>query len=510
MSTSNLSAYREEVEQGLPSEIGNLDRALERQSFYDYEGERYERRFRRDAESSFDFQGRSHRQSGFLRETIGKLCGHLYCPGPSRRWSEPAGDEFLQKVYRDNHVNSLLHRADCLSTLNDVVAIQIDAGEGDFDKKPLTYRLWAREQFCVWCDSDEPTVPIVVCTKDLYDGQVRYRLWNDEEVWTFLGKKLEPGAGGGWQTSGKVAVAKLEKKEPHEYKCLPFSFIHFEPPVQQFYGVAVGEFLMGAEVCIDNRLMKLDESIDKYQNPIPVAEGVDEQWKPNIEPGRWIRMPLANPRLDSGGNYQAGDYAKLYYVQAQIDVTGAWEDIRQYIDLALEAADIPKSAVRMEQMGTASGIALMVEQEPLLKRAENRRGAFCVYEEDLAQRSLRCAGNHYGKSELVTLADKGSILCAWPRPRLSINTPDQLSLVMEEEANKLRSRLMTIEDMYGVNRDEALEMLAQFEKDAKDMMAAAPLLMTPPAQDENSPEHPTGFENFAPQTNAPPGKGPEI
>jgi hypothetical protein len=507
MSTSNLNAYREEVEAGLPNEIAFLDRALERQAYYDYEGQRYERRFRRDAESSFDFQGRSHRQSGFLRETIGKLCAHLYNPGPSRRWSEPSGDEFLQKVYRDNLINSLMLRADCLSTLNDVVAIQIDAGEGDFERKPLTYRLWAREQFCAWCDGDEPTIPVVVCTKDLFDGQMRYRLWNDEEVWTFLSKKLDPGTGGGEPTSGG-RVARLEKKEPHDYGCLPFSFIHYELPIQQFYGVAIGEFLMGAEVTIDNRLMLLDESIQKYLNPIPVAEGVDELWKPNIEPGRWIRMPLANPRLDSGGNYVAGDYAKLYYVQASIEVQAAWEDLRNYIDQALEAAEIPKSSVRMEQMGVASGISLMVEQEPLLKRAENRRAGFTVYETDLAQRSLTCAGNHYGKSELVAAGEKGDLVAAWPQARMAVNTPDKLDLALQEEAAKLKSRLMTIMDWYGVGREEALELAKQIEQDNIDLVAAAPALTAPP-DPENEPENPNGVPNIGPTTEAH-GKEPDI
>ena len=51
-----------------------------------------------------------------------------------------------------------------------------------------------------------------------------------------------------------------------------------------------------------------------------------------------MKVQPSQQRLDSGGNYVAGDYAKLYYVQANIDVTGGWEDLRNYIDLALEAA----------------------------------------------------------------------------------------------------------------------------------------------------------------------------
>lgn len=498
MPTNDLSAYREEVEAGLPSEIKYLDAALERQAFYDYEGGRYERRFRRDAESSFDFQGRSHRQSGFLREAIGKLCGHLYCPGPSRRWSESAGDDFLQKVYRDNLVNALMLRADCLSTLNDVVAIQIDAGEGDFEKKPLTYRLWAREQFCAWCDPDEPCVPIVCVTKDMFDGQVRYRLWNDMEVQTFLGRKLDPGDGGGEPTSGRVAVAKpVGPPEPHDYGCLPFTFVHYELPIQQFYGVAIGEFLFKAEVSIDNRLMSLDESIGKYLNPIPVAEGVDALWKPNIEPGRWIRMPRAAPTINAEGNYEPGEFARLYYVQAEIQVTAAWEDLKNYIEQAIEAADIPKSAVRMEQMGVASGISLIVEQEPLLKRAEGRRITYTTYEDDLGKRSLTCAGNHYGKPELLAAAEKGAIVAVWPQARLAVNTPDKLEMGMQEVQAGLKSHLQLIQDWYNVGREEALEIVKQIQEDTKELAKAFPEMAAANALPDPEKEHEQTLEQIA-------------
>ena len=67
---------------------------------------------------------------------------------------------------------------------------------------------------------------------------------------------------------------------------------------------------------------------------------------------------------------------------------------------------MPISAARMEQQGVASGIALMVEQEPLLKRAEKRRHTFKVYECDLARRTLVVTANHYGMPELMAAAEK--------------------------------------------------------------------------------------------------------
>lgn len=388
----NLVPYQYEVERGLPLEAPAMDEALERQAFYDFDGFKYERRFRRDAESSFDFAGRSHRPSGFLRECIEILCEHLYSPGPARRWDDKAGDDLLQRVWADNLIDALMLEADQLSTLNDWCAIQIDPGEGDFAARPITYRLWGRESVAVWTDPNDAVRPLVVCTKDKYDEQTRYRLWTDEVVQTFLTPKLREN-----QTSGGRVAYRTGPPEPHGYGCLPFSFIHYKLPIRDFEITGIGRFLHKAEIHLDDRLSRLDESIHKHINPIPVAEGMPSDWKPTLEPGRFVRMPRQGMTPGLTGGYERGEFARLYYLQATIDVEGAWLDATNYINRALEAARVPLSAARMEQQGVASGISLMVEQEPLLKRAEQRRQGKKVMEADLARRTLTVARNHYGR-----------------------------------------------------------------------------------------------------------------
>jgi hypothetical protein len=485
----DLGVYRSEVEHGLPLQQPDLDISIERQAFFDYDGFRFERRFRRDAESSFDFAGRSHRPSGFLRECIEILCEHLYVPGPSRRWSETAGDELLQRVYSDNLIDSIMFEADQLSSLNERVLIQIDPGEGDFALKPITYRLWGSEQFWVWSDPDNPTIPSVVCTKDKFDEQTRYRLWTAEEVQTFLTPKLKP-----LQTSGGRVAIPVGPPEPHGYGCLPFTLVSYKLPIRDLRVSCVGDLLWKAEIHIDDRLSRLDESIHKHLNPIPVAEGMPDQWKPILEPGRFIRMPLAAPAIGASGGYERGEFARLYYLSVTIDVGGAWEDCRNYMNQALEAARVPLSAARMEQSGVASGISLMVEQEPLLKRAERRRGPFRVYENDLGKRTLMVCGNHYGKAELVSAAAKGNLILGWPQARLAVNTPDKLELGASEVAMGLKSHLMLIMDWYGIGRTDALQMAEQIALDQTDLaavnpeMAAARVMPPGPGGEESSDE----------------------
>ena len=457
-----------------------MDLALERQAFYDYEGLRYERHFRRDAETTFDFVGRSKRIGGFLRQCVEKLCAHLYSPGPARRWSEDAGDEFLQTVWKDNLLNSLMLEADKLSTLNGWCGIQIDAGStttedgtrlSDYTNKPITYRVWGREQLCVWTDPESASTPQVVCTKDAYDAQIRYRLWSDTEVWTFLTNKQPPAVKGGIPTSdGNSPVLRF--KEKHDYGVLPFTFIHYDLPIRCFETVSAGEFLWKAGIHIDDRLMRLDEAINKHMNPVPWAKNVPETWKPIVQPMRFIRLP-GGDMVPTDNGFEVAEGAELGFLQAMIDVASAWDDLSRYIRQCLAAVGM-ENEFSMEQIDLASGVALMLKQEPLIKRSENRRTTFAVYEEDLAKRTLICAGNHYGKPELVSQTELGHLTAGWPRPRLAVVTTDILDVGIAEVQNGLKSHLMLIQDTYGIGRDEALALLEQMKEDDADVAKIMP------------------------------------
>jgi len=497
----DLNKYREEVETGLEGETEAMDRARERKDFYDYDGKKYNKYFRRDSESWEDWHERSHRQSGFLRKCIDKLCANLYQPGPSRKWSEPSGDEFLQGVYRQNHINALMLEADKLSTLNTVIAIQIDAGDAtlgydeegsplsDYAVKPITYRLWEQQNFWAWTSPDDDRVVEAVCVKDMYDTQVRYRLWSDTEVWTFLTKLQQPGLKGGRPTSGGTA-AELKTRKTHDYGCLPFTFIHYDLPVNGFHSVkAPGNFLVTAEIAIDNRLMKTDESIDKHMNPLPWVKGADENLKIIKGPLRFLRLPREQGQFTDQG-YQPGDHVEIGQLEMHIDVAGCWDDLDKYDRLSMEAVGLPLSSIRMEQMGVASGIALMVEQEPLLKRAEGRRSTFKVYECDLGKRTLTCAGNHYGKPALLKAAETGDHALAWPTPQLAVMTQDLFDLELQKVQQGVSSHIMLIMKTYNVGRDEALEIAKQIKEDAEELaklypeMAAANAMPDPKADAE--------------------------
>ena len=449
-----LKHVQDEVLSGLMNCKVHLDEALENQAFFDWDGERYIPI--RDAETGFDFQGREKRQSGFLAECIDVLTEDLYCPGPSRTFSDAAGEEFLARVWADNLYPALMYRSDTLSHLNRVVAIQVDAGEGDWDELPCTLRLWGREEFYAWTDPDDIRKPVAVVTIDRFDLTTRYRLWTDKEVQTYETKKADGTAGG--------TAAVFVRTEPNTYGMIPFGFFWYELPLRSFYPASPGTFLRKGEVRIDDRLSRMDESINKHLNPIWLAKNMPDGWQPIIEAMRVMIVRSSGPKMGSKG-FEAGADPEVTALQVRIDIEGSWNDLMKYINQLLEAMRVPLTAVRMEQSGTASGFALMVEQAPLAKRARKRRIPAHFSECYITRVILTCCGNHYGKPELVDAAKTGRLTLAWPQPTIPVPGPDRDQT--NENAIKLgtKSRLIVIQEEYGCDRDQAIAIMRQIKAD---------------------------------------------
>lgn len=453
---NTLNAIDKEICAGLPNEKAALDEARENQAFFDLDAERYIPM--REAESTFDFERREKRTSGFLRECIEILTDDLYAPGPSRTFDVPAGHEFLERVWQDNLFDALMQRTDELTHLNRVVAVQVDACEGDFQAKPITLRLWGRDEFVVWTDEREHTKPLAVCTIDRVDLTTRYRLWTDTTVYEYRTAK----AGG---TSGGT-TAKLVSAEDHDYGRIPFGFAWYDLPVRSFFPASLGTFLARGEKRIDDRLSRLDESIHKHLNPIPVAENVPDGWQPLIEPQRFIILRNRGPVMSENG-YMPGEPARLSYLQSKIQVADAWLDLTNFANQQLEAARVPLSAVRAVQTSTASGFALICEQAPLLKRARRRRAPALYSECDITKAILECAGNHYGKAELVAAGKHGRLTLGWPEPTIPIPGRDRDTSNASQIAAGTKSKTMVVMESYSCDRPQAQEILKQIADDRK-------------------------------------------
>jgi hypothetical protein len=257
MGYPDITAIHEDVERGLQSQQHRLDSAAMAQAFWDYDGKKLMTLFLREAETPFDYIARPYRMSGLCRQIVEILCEHLYSPGPGRVWGLPAakpesksaGNEFLELVYGDNSIDAMMCRADQLSTLSNVAAIQVDVDEGVFQDKPVTLRLWGAEDFAVWTDPDNRVIPKVVCTVDRFETTSTYRCWTEDECSIYKSNaniKMEGGK-----------VAKFVESIPHKYDCLPFGFVHNCQPITTFWESGPGAMLVSGEVNTNSRLSRL-------------------------------------------------------------------------------------------------------------------------------------------------------------------------------------------------------------------------------------------------------------
>lgn len=482
----SLDTYAREVENGLPSVKKLLDDRVECRAYYDLDARRY--RTQRNAEQTFDWVNRVYRQSGITHQCVNILCEHLYSPGPSRQFDVEAGEEFLERVWTDNHFDSLMQEADKISTLNDVCALQIDAALGNFDEKPITIRLWGAEEFWAWTDPLESTRVVALVTIDRFNETTTYRLWNAEEVRVYRTEQ-----------NGRVAYYQKAESSRHDYGELPFEFVHYEFPHRHFWTVGIGHHLARAEEVINDDMSLMKEAKDKYLAPICLAYGVPPEWRPVIEPGRWLKMPGSERTPTATGSFEKSAGSELKYLQAKLELEEGWKDITLFLNQVLESAQIPKSAVRMEQDTARSGVAIIAEQIPLLNRARKRRRPFQIYESQIARKILLCAGNYYDDPALVQAAHEGTLTLGWSDPSIPFPSVDRNEIYKGEIEMGVRSRLQIIQEVYGCDRDRALAILEQIAQDKKDEDRLLPMLEVLPATNdgENQNQNETDAERKA-------------
>ncbi len=471
-----------EVEKGLPSS-GHRKRladAIENQAFYDLDGERYAQR--REAETEFDFAGRPRRSSGFVQQAVDRLCEHTYNPGPTRTVvGDGLANSLLRQVYEDNHIDCLMHHAECLATLNDVTAIEVKC-TNDADK-PVDLQIWGADEFTVFVDPDDPRKPTAVVSIDRFNQQHRYKLWFADEVRTFLTSQWSPD-----KTAGARVATQQGDPEPNTYGCIPFSFVHYRAPVRQFWTPGPGSFLRKAELRLNDRLSEVDELILKYGRPIGLFKNVGPEFTPEVGPGRFMRLNRGGTGY-TGEGYADGGEPSAEYLQAVLAIESIWLDLEKYIKQVANAVNLPYSALELDYQDATSGIALIIKEAPLLGRARNRRRIYQLAETSLAKTVLTATGNHYGHAELVTQAKAIQLVLAWPEPRIPIPDPQRDLLDEWEMQLGIKSRVQVLMERYSLTRDQAIQHIRQVAEDEEEAKEANP--------DLQEPELPSELENTA-------------
>lgn len=447
-----LGQIEREIEAGLPNEQESLRHAIFNYDYYKMNGRMHIPY--RDVEQDFDYRMRSRKSLPFVRRVIDVLASHLYCPGPARHLDgEPEATDVLAQVYADNLINSLWQKADRMSTLNGWCAFQVSS-QADADC-PIKIQLWGREQLAAWPDPEDASRIASVVTIDRYDETTRYTWWTAQEKKVYETEKLAPNA----PPVQRAARYRADLSEPNTYGCLPFAFVHYDLPTDDFNTTGVGDVLRHANAEVDIEISKLAEAVDRFHAPLGVAYDCDVDFHPIAQAGKFLRV------MRKASDLEANIIPRLEYLQAQLDIAGGWENVRQFLNSTLEGVGVPLSAVRMEQVQVGSGIQIIAEQAPLLSRAKERQEPFRRYECELAAIVLWILAKMGGHPEVARAARKPKLLLAWPEPSIPIPGPDRDANDQAEIQLGITSPVMIAMRRYGLTRDQALEHIKRVSED---------------------------------------------
>ena len=468
--TLDRKAIIKEVQFGLRNERGRLADAAQNQSFLDLDSEQYTPR--REAETEFDYAGRVKKTTGFLHQAVSRLCQHTYNPGPQRNATDAAGaDKILQQVYEQCHIDAVMHEAEELSTANDVACLEVKATE-DPDR-PIDLQLWGGEEFTVFLDPRDQRRPYAVVTIDKYDEQTRFRLWFDDEVYTFVTQKgIDDRAGKG------VIAFQQGPPEENTYQVLPFSFVHYRMPVRRFWTPAPGTFLRQAEKGLNSQLSELAETIQRFNAPLGIFKNVSVEFNPEVGKGRFLRLTRATAGYDGDGFSQSGE-PSAEYLQATLAIEQIWYDIQATMAQIAEAVDLPPTALKLDYTDAPSGLSLLIRAFPLLTRARQRRPIYQWAECELARTILTCYGNHYNHPDMAAAAKKLKLLLSWPEPRIPVPGPERDTADEWELSIGAKSRVDVVRERYGLTRDQAIERIKQVAEDEAEVATLMPLKPIP-------------------------------
>ena len=454
----------------------------------------------RESEDWIDFVKRPKRTSKLTRTVIRKLADNLYSPGPTRRLEGDATvDTWLQDVYKRNHINSLMKEADRRATLNGTAAIQVYCTGRP--EQPVKLYLWGAHEFTVWGWPDDQSEPWAVATlskeREIQGGFLMERLtatvWTRDEHRVYRGAWLQaPDAYSSSYAQScyrylfgrELVYQSTLSGSPggsgiNPYGCLPFSFVHAEPPISDFWEGAIGPALRDCNAEIDRELSDLAQHSSDAMTGDRFLVDVTESFRREKVPGRWQHL--------KGRKSDDGVEPKALIVQPQLNTELIWLNINNYANMVLEELEVPLVAVHSDAATDLSGIAIVAKHLPLLDRARSRQPDFAVAETDLAAVILTAAGNYYagdpagGPTFAGALLDAGGapeLSLLWPEPRMPLPTPERDLQDKFELDEGIKSLVEVVAERDGSTHDEAKDHI---ERVIKDNQWLASIMPRPPA-----------------------------
>lgn len=476
-----------EVQAGLPLHAERLVDAFNNEEYYAGRNAGYIPR--REAEDWRDYLKRPKRTSKILRRVIRTLA-NLYAPGPSRELKGNASAaEFLEEVYEKNHIDDLMMSADRKANMSSVVAIQ--AHMTGRSNKPIQLYLWGAYEFVVWTIPDDPTTVWAVCTINrereaagaIGQQRLRYELWSAAEHRVYFSRWVPVPTAQYWVElqyrslfGQKAEFVRSLSGDPagsgkNPYGVLPFSFVHDEMPVSDFYEGGIGNILRECNAEVDREMSDLAQHSREYMDPDRFTTGVSPSWRREKRSGNWQALTPNKSTLEDGGVQPSA-----FLVQGQLATDHVWYNITTYQNSVLEELDVPLPAIRADLSQNLSGIAIVAKHLPLLERARMRQSRFTSAETDLARTVLQVAGAGYGIPALTQAAVDTELVVTWPAPKFALPSSDQDLQDTWMLDQGVKSLVDVVAERGGFTNDQAKE---QIERVADDNRWLATVLNPP-------------------------------
>lgn len=330
------------------------------------------------------------RYSMIMRRTVDVLSMHLYRKGPKRYIAgHPEASAILDRIYKANDFDGLMQLADRTTYITDVAAIEFLPNDGpDAAAVPVKMRLWDASEFVPVFSPDDAQTPIAVATLATYGKSRVTRIFTPDMVTKYV--TAAPATETSYAQRSIPAGGMKEAfgyPQPNYLGTIPFEFIHYEMPRNTFWVPGVGKQLAHLNLHVNRRLCDLaDQIIGWRPKGVLVNTKADWNFPQNQKPGQYARLestggPNAD-KLQAIAQFIGPDLAFTQY---------DWNDLTAYIDHLIEMLGVPASAVRMQQQGGTSGVAIMSEQLPLIERAESRQRLFEHIECKVAKKTLMIA-----------------------------------------------------------------------------------------------------------------------
>jgi hypothetical protein len=448
---ADIQLCEKEILAGLPNETKRLDHA--KTNIEVYNGNHH------DPEMIYyDADKRARRDLPLMSKVIDALTGFTYQDPPTRIVHDQANaTKYLEKVYNQNQMTTLLRASDRYRHAGDIFAIQVHP-TGD-PEKPIKCYGWTADSFVWWVDSSDQTEPVAVCTIDRYDNQTRYRLWTDTECRTYITKKWNGETSGG-------RVPFLQSIEPHNFGIIPFAYQHYRLPVTQFSEGGIGCILSQMERHVNFRLMETSDHL-RFSKPRGFLMGVSA----DKELGR--RPRAGELERFAARSADARNEALLPHVEwltPPMDwVDKEWDDLRYYWNWMLESVGVPAASIPLDKaiIATVSGAALIARNIPLFLYAKNSQEQYRHYEAQLAKVVMTVTDKTYGGftdalKDFDLIVNFGEVV-----PDLPPDSKDDYldDLLVKGEL----SEIQVVMKRFNFTRDQALEHMEQVAKDAADL-----------------------------------------